>query len=113
MSYLVAVPEILSSAATDLAGIAGTLDAAHASAAASTTEILAAAKDEVSAADAALFSGHAQSYDLTLFAAGLQSGNLLEAIGQPIATDTYLIPLAGAFEAFAVIGQVESVIGDL
>lgn len=53
------------------------------------------------------------AYDLTLFAAGLQSGNLLEAIGQPIATDTYLIPLAGAFEAFAVIGQVESVIGDL
>jgi len=53
------------------------------------------------------------AYDLTLFAAGLQSGNLLEAIGQPIATDTYLIPLAVAFEAFAVVGQVESVIGDL
>jgi hypothetical protein len=53
------------------------------------------------------------AYDLTLFAAGLQSGNLLEAIGQPIATDTYLIPLAGAFEAFAVIGQAQTVIGDL
>ena len=53
------------------------------------------------------------AYDLTLFAAGLQSGNLLDAIGQPIATDTYLIPLAGAFEAFAVIGQAETVIGDL
>jgi len=53
------------------------------------------------------------AYDLTLFAAGLQTGNLLEAIGQPIATDTYLIPLAGAFEAFAVIGQAETVLGDL
>jgi hypothetical protein len=53
------------------------------------------------------------AYDLTLFAAGLQSGNLLEAIGQPIATDTYLIPLGFAFEAFAVIGQVQSVISDL
>jgi PE-PPE domain/PE family len=53
------------------------------------------------------------AYDLTLFAAGLQSGNLLGAIGQPIATDTYLIPLAGAFEAFAVIGQAQTVIGDL
>jgi hypothetical protein len=52
-------------------------------------------------------------YDLTLFAAGLQSGNLLAAIGQPIATDTYLIPLAFAFEAFAVIGQAETVISDL
>jgi hypothetical protein len=53
------------------------------------------------------------AYDLTLFAAGLQTGNLFEAIGQPIATDTYLIPLAGAFEAFAVIGQAETVAGDL
>jgi PE-PPE domain/PE family len=53
------------------------------------------------------------AYDLTLFAAGLQSGNLLDAIGQPIATDTYLIPLAGAFEAFAVIGQAETVVSDL
>jgi PE-PPE domain/PE family len=53
------------------------------------------------------------AYDLTLFAAGLQSGNLLDAIVQPIATDVYLIPLAGAFEAFAVIGQAETVIGDL
>jgi len=53
------------------------------------------------------------AYDLTLFAAGLQSGNLLAAIGQPIATDTYLIPLAVAFEAFAVIGQAEAVITDL
>jgi hypothetical protein len=53
------------------------------------------------------------AYDLTLFAAGLQSGNLLAAIGQPIATDTYLIPLAFAFEAFAVIGQAETVISDL
>jgi PE-PPE domain/PE family len=53
------------------------------------------------------------AYDLTLFAAGLQSGNLLEAIGQPIATDTFLIPLAGAFELFAVIGQAETVISDL
>jgi hypothetical protein len=53
------------------------------------------------------------AYDLTLFAGGLQSGDLLSAIGQPIATDTYLVPLAGAFELFAVINQVETVIGDL
>jgi hypothetical protein len=53
------------------------------------------------------------AYDLTLFADGLQTGNLVAAIGQPIATDTYLIPLAGAFELFAVINQVETVIGDL
>ena len=53
------------------------------------------------------------AYDLTLFAGGLQSGDLLSAIVQPIATDTYLVPLAGAFELFAVINQVETVVGDL
>jgi hypothetical protein len=53
------------------------------------------------------------AYDLTLFAAGLQSGNLLEAIGQPIATDTYLVPLAGAFELFAVVSQAHTVVSDL
>jgi PE-PPE domain/PE family len=53
------------------------------------------------------------AYDLTLFASGLQSGDLVSAIVQPIATDTYLIPLAGAFEAFAVIGQAQTAIGDL
>jgi hypothetical protein len=59
MSYLIAAPEILGSTATDLASIARTLNTANASAAAPTTGILAAAKDEVSAAVAALFSGHA------------------------------------------------------
>jgi hypothetical protein len=53
------------------------------------------------------------AYDLTLFAAGLQAGNLVEAIGQPIATDMYLVPLAFAFEGFAVISQLEAVIADL
>jgi hypothetical protein len=62
MSYLIAAPEILGSTATDLAGIARTLNTANASAAAETTKILAAAKDEVSAAVAAMFSDHAQAY---------------------------------------------------
>ena len=62
MSYLIAAPEFLDSAATDLASIGGTVDAANASAAARTTGLLAAAKDEVSAAIAALFSGHGQAY---------------------------------------------------
>ena len=62
MSYVVAAPEFLASAATDLANIPGTLDAANASAAVQTTGILAAAKDEVSAAIAALFSDHAQVF---------------------------------------------------
>jgi hypothetical protein len=53
------------------------------------------------------------AYDVNLFLQGLQDGNLAEALLQPIATDTYLIPLAGAFELFAVINQVETIVADL
>jgi hypothetical protein len=62
MSYLVAAPEFLASAATDLSSIGSTLSEANAAAAASTTWVVVAAGDEVSAAIASLFSGHAQAY---------------------------------------------------
>ncbi|KAA1249664.1 PE family protein, partial [Mycobacterium simiae] len=62
MSFLIAVPEVLGSAAVDLADIGSTLSAANTAAAAQTTGVLAAAQDEVSAAIAALFSGHGQTY---------------------------------------------------
>ncbi|MDP7723304.1 PE family protein [Mycobacterium sp. TY814] len=62
MSYLLAVPELLSSAVTELAGIGSTLTAANAAAALPTSAIVAAAEDEVSAAIAALFGGHAREY---------------------------------------------------
>ena len=62
MSFLVAAPEFLASAATDLSNIGSTLSAANAGAAAPTTGVLAAGADEVSAAIAALFGSHAQAY---------------------------------------------------
>jgi hypothetical protein len=62
MSHLLVAPEFLASAATDLAGIGSALNAANAAAALRTTGLLAAAEDEVSAAVAALFAGHAQEY---------------------------------------------------
>ncbi|MGB9303686.1 MAG: PE family protein, partial [Mycobacterium sp.] len=62
MSYLVAVPEMLQAAATDLAGIGSTLSEANAAAAAPTTGLLAAGADEVSAAVTVLFSSHAQAF---------------------------------------------------
>ncbi len=62
MSYLVAVPELLSAAATDLAGIGSTLREANAAAAGPTTGLLAAGEDEVSAAIAALFARHGQAF---------------------------------------------------
>ena len=62
MSYAIAAPEIMTSAATDLATIGSNLSAANAAAAAPTTGILAAAQDEVSAAIAAVFSAHGQGF---------------------------------------------------
>jgi hypothetical protein len=49
MSYVVAAPEMMTSAASDLARIESALSAAHAAAATQTTAVLAAAEDEVSA----------------------------------------------------------------
>lgn len=62
MSFVVAVPEALAAAASDVANIGSALSAANAAAAAGTTGLLAAGADEVSAALASLFSGHAVSY---------------------------------------------------
>src|ERR1700751_6408216 len=62
MSFVIAAPEFVTAAATDLANIGSGLPTANAGAAAATTGILAAAEDEVSAAIADLFSGQGQAY---------------------------------------------------
>ena len=62
MSFVIAAPDMVMAAATDLANIGSTISAANAAAAAPTTGVLAAAGDEVSAAIAALFSGHGQAF---------------------------------------------------
>src|SRR5262249_16833086 len=62
MSFLSATPEMVATAASDLADIGLTIGAATAAAAVPTTSVTAAAGDEVSAAIASLFSDHAQAY---------------------------------------------------
>ncbi|ORB87731.1 hypothetical protein B1987_21005, partial [Mycobacterium kansasii] len=62
MSTVVAIPEVLASAAAELEGLGWAISTANAAAANPTTGLIAAAADEVSAATAALFSGHAQAY---------------------------------------------------
>ncbi|WP_082958321.1 PE family protein, partial [Mycobacterium alsense] len=62
MPYVIAAPEIMTSAATDLSNIGSVLSVAQAAAAAPTTGVLAAAEDEVSAAIAAVFSAHGQQF---------------------------------------------------
>jgi hypothetical protein len=62
VSLLGVVPALLEAAAADLKSVGSALDAAHAAAAVPTGGILAAGADEVSAAVAALFSGHGQQF---------------------------------------------------
>lgn len=62
MSYVVAMPNFLGSAADDLAAMASAVSAANAAAASSTTSLLTAGADEVSAGIAALFSVHGLEY---------------------------------------------------
>jgi hypothetical protein len=61
MSYVISAPEFVTVAASDLAAIGSTVRSAHAAAGA-TTQIMAAAEDEVSAAIAAMFSAHGQGF---------------------------------------------------
>jgi hypothetical protein len=62
MSAVIAAPEVIEAAATDVAAIGSALNAAHLTAAAPTVAVLPAAADEVSASIAHLFSQHAHDY---------------------------------------------------
>lgn len=62
MSFVIAAPEVMAAAATDLANIGSSISAASAAAAGPTMGILAAGADEVSVAISALFGSHAQGY---------------------------------------------------
>ncbi|MCW2662503.1 MAG: hypothetical protein JWP83_3655, partial [Mycobacterium sp.] len=58
MSFVIATPDLVMAAATDLAGIGSTLSAANAAAATPTTGMFAAAADEVSTAITEVFGAH-------------------------------------------------------
>lgn len=62
MSYVFASPEWVAAAASDLASIGSTINAASSAAAMPTSAVMAAGADDVSAVIAALFGAHAQAY---------------------------------------------------
>ncbi|WP_371934508.1 PE domain-containing protein [Mycobacterium sp. TY815] len=64
MSYVVAFPELMSAAATDVSSIGSAVASANETIAGATTAVLAAAEDEVSAAVATLFSAHGEGYQV-------------------------------------------------
>jgi hypothetical protein len=61
-SYVIATPESLAAGAASLSGIGSAIGQAGAAAAATTTQVLPAAGDEVSAAIAKLFGSYSQEY---------------------------------------------------
>jgi PE family len=62
LSYVIAAPEYVAAAATDLANIGSALGDANSAALGPTSSVFAAGADEVSAAISALFNSHAQVY---------------------------------------------------
>jgi len=81
MSFVIAAPELVTAAASDLASIGSTISAANAAAVAPTAGVVAAGAEEVSAAVAALFGTHAQAYQAL-------SGGVFFGVGAPAATAT-------------------------
>lgn len=95
MSYLTVAPELIAAATEDLVGIGSAVDAANAAAAPATTELLAAAGDEVSIRIAALFSWHGQQYQ----AISAQAVNFHQHFVQTLNTGTGSYLAAEAFNA--------------
>src|SRR5689334_19257257 len=62
MSFVIAAPEFVTAAASDLADIGAAINAANVAATGTTTAVVAAGADEVSAAVASLFSSHGQAF---------------------------------------------------
>ena len=131
MSYVIAAPEMMTAAATDLATIGSDLSEAYAAALLPTTGLLPAAADEVSAAVTHLFSRYAQDFHglagkaaasheqfvghLTAGAgwyAGAEAANT--ALLRPLTASVGAMPLGGAFlnqlvNVFnAAVGQLTS-----
>lgn len=74
MPYVLVAPEIVAKAAGNLAGIGSAISEANSAAAASTTQVLPVASDEVSRAISGLFGGYAQEYQaLSAQAAGFHA----------------------------------------
>lgn len=100
MTFLITTPDMISGAATDLAGIGSTLGLANVAAAAPTTEILAAAQDEVSVAIAAVFSGYANEFQQVSQGAQTYHASFVQALHT--AAGAYSgadLTLAGVFNA--------------
>ncbi|GFG80846.1 hypothetical protein MPRG_41220 [Mycobacterium paragordonae] len=99
-SYVIAAPDALAAASSNLSGLGSSIQAANAAAASSTTQLAVAAQDEVSAAISALFGNFGQEYQAlssqmalfhdqfvqTLSSGGLMYGAADAAAASPLQT---------------------------
>ncbi len=108
MSFVIAAPEVIAAAATDLASLGSSISAANAAAAANTTALMAAGADEVSTAIAALFGAHGQAYQAlsaqaqafhAQFVQALTSGGGAYAAAEAAAVSPLLDPINEFFLA--------------
>ncbi|OBA75027.1 hypothetical protein A5641_26090 [Mycobacterium sp. 1554424.7] len=81
MSFLIAAPDLVSAAATDLENIRSTISAASSAAADPTTSLLPAAEDEVSAAVTALFGAHGKAFQALTAQATAFHEEFVQALG--------------------------------
>jgi len=113
MSFVIASPEIVATAAQDLAAIRSTLSEATAAAASPTSEVVAAAEDEVSVGIAALFGESGQEFQAISARAQAfhaQFVNLLSSaansyIGAEVANVEQILQDAVNAPAGALLGQ--------
>ena len=110
MSYVLAAPELMTAAATDLAAIGSAVDAVHLAAAAPTTGLIPAAADEVSTGIAALFSTHAQDYQALAIRAAAAQGqfvtNLTTSAGAYASAENALTSfLQGLGQGYLALGN--------
>ncbi|WP_415624079.1 PE family protein, partial [Mycobacterium intermedium] len=92
MAGVIAAPEMIAAAATELGNLCSTVGAANAAAAGPTTALLAAGADEVSAAIASLFNAHARAYQ----AIGAQAAEFHAAFVQQLNTGAFSYAAAEA-----------------
>lgn len=117
MSFVVVAPSVLESVAAELAQLGSTLGAANLAAAIPTTELAAAAADEVSAAIAALFGAHAHEYQAAAAQAATFQEQFLQTLSSASASyagaeativTSLQVGVANGFQA-AVYGPVHAV----
>ena len=109
MSNVTAVPEMMAAAATDVAAIGSTVNAAHMAAAAPTVAVIPAAADEVSASIAQVFSKQAQNYQ----ALAGQAAAFQQQIVQHLNASAGSYAAAEAVSAASLVPNVGSLVPNL